>query len=421
MNKGKCVKPNKRQLNYQDWEFGLFIHFGIRTFYEGHEDWDGKDMPLEAFNPVSLNCEEWIKTAKEAGMNYAVFVAKHHDGFANWPSKYTDYSVAGTPWKNGKGDIVREFVDACHKYNMKIGIYYSPADASSNKMKKTHKEYDDYFIAQISELLTQYGKIDILWFDGCGSEEHKYDWRRIISEIRRMQPNILIFNMGDPDFRWVGNESGIAPMPCLNTVDSVPFSIRTDKKDALNNSGFVWLPAECDCRMRESNWFYSDSDEDTVKSLEQLMGIYYYSVGRGANLILNIGPNRQGLLPDKDAKRLLEFGGEIKRRFSNPIASINDFTQCESQWTYEADKSILLNHVVIKENLTNGESVKKFKISICPYPYGDPIIVYEGRNIGHKAICMFPLICAKAVILDIEEYDTEPIICSIELFEVGLK
>ncbi len=411
----KKLKPTARQLEYQGWEFGLFLHFGIRTFYEGHKDWDGNEMPPSAFNPIKLDCEQWIRTAKEAGMNYAVFVAKHHDGFANWPSKYTDYSVASAPWKYGKGDVVKEYVDACRKYGMKVGLYYSPADASSSKIRRSHKEYDDYFIGQISELLIGYGDIDILWFDGCGSEGHEYDWKRITGEIRRMQPGLLIFNMGDPDFRWVGNEAGIAPRPCWNVVDSVPFSVKTDTKDRFDDRGYMWLPAECDCMMRD-HWFYSEQDGHTVKSLRQLMGLYYYSVGRGANLLLNIGPDRNGLLPEKDAKRLLAFGQEIKRRFTNPIAGLSSFTLKEAWLVYTPETAVLIDHVVMKEVLEHGESVRSFNIKVVPHPYGDPITVYEGKNIGHKAICPFPPIKAIKVMIEIAESDGDWKLNHVELF-----
>lgn len=421
MSENIRIKPTKKQLTYQEWEFGLFAHFGIRTFYEGHVDWDGKGMSPQGFHPTHLDCEQWIRTAKEAGMKYAVFTAKHHDGFANWPSKYTDYSVASTPWKNGKGDVVREFVDACRKYDIRPGLYYSPADASSNSFQKDVKAYDDYFIAQISEILMQYGEIDILWFDGCGSEGHNYDWKRIIGEIRRMQPNINIFNMGDPDFRWVGNEQGIAPLPCWNVVESVPFSVQTQEYEALQGKEFAWLPAECDCKMR-LNWFYSDSDEHTMKSFDQLMGIYYYSVGRGANLLLNIGPDRQGLLPGKDAQILLEMGNEIKRRFSHPLATFTDFTYDDGKWIYTPEYPEVMDHVIIQEDLTEGESVRKFRI--CALPENNmhmPVTLYEGYNIGHKAICRFhPIHCGK-IWIEILQCDFEPSIRSIQIFYVGEK
>ena len=211
------IKPTPRQLEYQDWEFGIFLHFGIRTFYEGHRDWDGNPMDPGAFNPAELDCEQWAETARAGGANYMVLVAKHHDGFANWPSQYTDFSVASSPWRDGRGDVVRAFADACRKHDLKVGLYYSPADWKC-PFYEDAKAYDDYFINQVSEILTPYGPVDMLWFDGCGSENHTYDWPRIIGEIRRMQPDILIFNMGDPDYRWCGNEAGLAPYPYSNVA-----------------------------------------------------------------------------------------------------------------------------------------------------------------------------------------------------------
>src|SRR5699024_9158982 len=208
----KYVKPSPKQLAFQDWEFGLFIHFGLRTFYEGYVDFDEREMSPTSFNPTNLDCEQWVLTAKEAGMEYAVLTAKHHDGFSNWPSQYTNFSVAQTPWRDGQGDVVNEFIKACRKHDIKPGIYYSTYDGDADFYNdKDGKAYDDYFVNQITELLTNYGDIDILWFDGAGSEGHTYDWPRIIKTIRSLQPNILIFNMADPNFRWIGNEDGIAP------------------------------------------------------------------------------------------------------------------------------------------------------------------------------------------------------------------
>ncbi len=208
-------KPSKRQLEFLDWEFGAFFHFGIRSYYKGYIDWDERDMDASVFNPTELDCKKWLEVFQRTGATYAILVAKHHDGFANWPTKYSDYSVANTPWKNGKGDLVREFTDACRELGMKVGIYYSPAQRDWSKFS-SDKEYDDYFIGQVGELLQNYGKIDYLWFDGCGSEGHEYDQPRIIHAMRSMQPELLIFNMWDPDVRWIGNERGIAPAPYTN-------------------------------------------------------------------------------------------------------------------------------------------------------------------------------------------------------------
>ena len=375
----------KEQLEFLNWELGVFFHFGIRTFNEGHKDWDMKPMELSSFNPTELDCEEWISTISEAGAKYAVLVCKHHDGFACWPSAYTDYSVKNTPWKNGKGDVVREYVDACRKYGIKVGLYYSPAQFGSSGMNG--REYDDYFINQIRELLLGYGRIDYLWFDGCGSENHKYDTDRIIKEIRKCQPEILIFNMWDPDTRWVGNEAGLAHSPNKITVGALDFSINKDIQDLLDTPRF--LPVECDCRMRLTNWFFSDSDVHTVKSLDELMGLYYYSIGRGANLLINIGPDRRGRLPEEDKKALLSFGKKIKECFS-------DFIPCkkvmeERKITVETELQ-LVNHVILSEEITGESEIEAFEIKVYPFPHGVPVTVYRGTTVGHKAICVFPTV-----------------------------
>lgn len=398
------AKPTPKQLEYQDWELGMFLHFGVRTFYEGHRDWDGKPMSPANFNPAELDCDQWVTTAKAAGFNYIVLTAKHHDGFANWPSAYTDFSVAASPWKGGKGDVVQEFLDACHRHGIHPGLYYSPADASQNSFKADAKAYDDYFLNQISEILhAGRGEVRVLWFDGCGSQDHQYDWGRIIPEIRKMQPKVAIFNMGDPDFRWVGNEAGIAPVPCWNTVKSVPLAVDTDRREAVGAQP-TWLPAECDCRMRLQNWFYSDQDEDTVKSLDELMGLYYYSVGRGCNLLINIGPDRRGLLPDHDANRLIEFGREIRGRFSRPLLSLADFHIENGRWTCTPPAPIFIDHAVLQEDLSDGEHVRRFAVKALPTGGGE-IALHEGHNIGHKAVCRFPLIAVRKIIVEVREAD----------------
>lgn len=416
MSVAERIAPTSRQLEFQDWEFGLFLHFGLRTFYEGYVDFDNRTMLTEAFQPSALDCEQWILTAKKAGMKYAVLTAKHHDGFSNWPSKYSTFTVAQSPWKEGAGDVVKEFTDACRKHGLKAGLYYSPYDGAVDFFKGDAKAYDDYFVDQITELLTGYGEIDILWFDGCGSEGHQYDWPRIIGEIRRLQPNILIFNMGEPDFRWVGNEDGIAPLPCWNVTDSTSVSILTDKKESLGEH--IFLPAECDVQMR-NNWFYSDHDEHHIKSLDELMGLYYLSVGRGSNLLLNIGPNREGLLPAKDAERLLEFGAEVSRRLGNPVAALENPKLENGAFIYEASEKHMLDHIVIEEDLTFGESVQRFAISIVTGHSGTVVPIYEGRNMGHKAIIRLPAVKVRGIIVAIVESIGQPSIKRMSVHYAG--
>jgi alpha-L-fucosidase len=409
--------PTPRQLEFQDWEFGIFLHFGIRTFYEGHRDWDGKPMHPSEFKPSALDCTQWVKTAAEAGAKYMVLTAKHHDGFANWPSAHTDFSVASSPWKGGAGDVVAEFTAACHAHGMKVGLYYSPADWKCPSYED-EKAYDDYFISQVSEILKPYGQIDMLWFDGCGSEGHSYDWERIIGEVRTMQPAILIFNMGDPDYRWVGNEAGIAPLPVYNTVKYVPKAVDTENLDDFGTAR--WLPAECDCMMRLRNWFYSDSDIHTVKSLDELLGLYYLSVGRGCNLLLNIGPDRRGLLPDEDAARLLELGSEVKRRFGQAVVDTDAFQRDGNAWTFTSEEGVLVDHVVLQEDLVRGEHVRRFVVRAAAAHVGTPVIVHEGYNIGHKAICRFPAVKAQRLVVELTELDGDVELRSLRAYHAGM-
>ena len=395
--------PTPAQLRYQDWELGLFLHFGLRTFYEGWEDMDKRPMSPAAFDPTQLDCRSWAEAAKKAGFGYMVMTTKHHCGFANWPSKTTDFSVASSPWKRGKGDVVREFTDACREFGLGVGLYYSPFDAAS-PVYGDAKAYDDYFIAQIGEILEPYGRIDILWFDGCGSAGHEYDWPRILAEIRRMQPDVLLFNADG--IRWVGNEDGYAPLGTRNVVPGLGNSMVSADATPL------WLPAECDCRMRWRRWFYSDADANTVKSVDELMGMYYYSVGRGCTMLLNIGPDRRGLLPDADRTRLLEFGDEIRRRFGSPLATLRDFTRDGNSWEYTSKTFLLVDHVVVAEDIAKGEHVFRFAIHAGAQ---EAITVYEGRTVGHKTVCRFPPIRTRGLRFEVIEAEGDVELRALEL------
>jgi alpha-L-fucosidase len=333
-------------------------------------------------------------------MKYAILVCKHHDGFANWPTKYSEYHVGLTPWRGGKGDVVAEFVAACRKYDIKVGLYYSPAEAKTIAERDAviTPNYDDYFIAQISELLDgSYGKIDYLWFDGCGSEGHEYDKPRIIKAIRSLQPEILVFNMWDPDTRWVGNEGGAAGVDNTNLVDAVDFSVMTSVKESLGETKF--MPSECDFMMRRRNWFYSEYDVHTVKTVEELVGLYYYSVGCGSNFLVNIGPDRRGLLPDVDSKRLVEFGSEIKKRFSDPIPA--NAVEFAGGIGLKLEKEQLINHIIFAEDLSNGEMVEEFAVYIKNGIIYNPVCVYTGKTVGNKRIILFPQIPATEVFVKV--------------------
>ena len=394
------MKPTKQQLQFLDWEFGIFFHFGIRSFYPGHKDWDGRPMPVDGFDPTELDCEEWVKAAKDAGARYAILTAKHHDGFALWPSKYTEYGVKNTPWRNGEGDVVAEFVTACRKHGVKVGLYYSPAQWGESAVSfQNAKEYDDYFINQIGELLTGYGKIDYLWFDSCGSEGHEYDKKRIVDEIFRMQPDILTFC--DPEWtpcvRWAGNEDGYAPLDNPLVVSKADFSELATEEQILSKASF--LPSECDCKIR-STWFY-DNNEDTLKSADELFGMYEMSVGHGSNFLLNIGPDNRGKLPEADKKRLAELGKRIEA-YKTPVTELMPMEQTgeneysisisdEQRPLWKLTPSVgLANRIVLMEDLTDGQTIKSFRLyAYLPAYQKKKLLIYEGRTIGHKLICPF--------------------------------
>ena len=418
----------QRQVDFLNWEFGVFFHFGIRSFYPGHRDWDGIEMPAEGFNPTELDCEQWIRIAKEAGATYAIMTCKHHDGFALWPSASSRYSVANTPWKDGKGDVVREFTEACRKYGIKIGLYYSPAQWGSHAIPfSNEKEYDDYFISQITELLSNYGKIDYLWFDGCGSEGHEYDKKRIVAEMERLQPDLLTF--GDPEWtqgiRWVGNEDGYASLNNPLVVSSTDYSELSKDEQKLSHA--LFLPSECDCKIR-STWFY-DLNENTLKSVDELFGMYEMSVGHGSNFLLNIGPDNRGLLPEADAQRLLALGERIRASFGNPLPYTapqkdGDIYTLEHTEIFGGDwylpkESRLSNCLMLKEDLTNGQSIRSFRIyGYLPHYRQKKILLFEGRTVGHKVYCRFGAIRCSKFEVEITDHDGNYALTDIKAFFV---
>lgn len=422
-------KPlSKKQLEFLDWEFGVFFHFGIRSFFPGHKDWDGKEMPMEAFNPTELDCENWLKTAKAGGATYAILTCKHHDGFALWPTKYSEYSVAGSRWKDGRGDVVREFVDACRKVGLKVGLYYSPAQWGKYAISfKNAKEYDEYFINQIRELLTGYGKIDYLWFDGCGSEGHEYDKPRIVKAIKEYQPDILTFcdPEWNPGVRWIGNEDGYASLNNPLVVSSTDFSELSTEEQKLSSAMF--LPAECDCKIRNT-WFYDDNEE-TLKSVDELFGMYEMSVGHGSNFLLNIGPDNRGLLPEADAERFLALGKRIRASYGQPLDFsapvkegdtyiITHKEMDEPSWEMPTENH-LSNTIVISEDLTNGQKISSFSVyAYLPHYKKKKIQVFEGKTVGHKVFCKFSPIRATKYEVVINASDGEHRITDIKAFYV---
>ena len=392
-----CIKPTEKHLEYMDWELGAFLHFGIRTFNESNRDWDYKQMDPATFNPVELDCEEWARQLKACGVKYAVLTTKHHDGFALWQTDTTEFSVKNSPFRGGKGDVVREYTDAMRKAGIKVGLYYS---SSQFDAKTTHGiSYSDFVVSQVSELLSRYGKIDIIWFDGCGSNGDVYDTEKIVKTIYELQPEIRITGFGEnKDFRWVGNEWGLAHMKNCNEVETVELDI-THSGKALKEKKF--LPAECDaCMVRndsENFWFYSETFKDCLRTKEEIIGMYYYSIGRGANLLINIGPDRKGHLQASNVEILQYMHDEMNRRFSECSLKPEKIEKTENEYRISFDRAYLFDQLMLKEDLSDGQKIREFTVYVSPYQTPGRLAVYKGCTVGHKLICTFPPIRGKCI------------------------
>ena len=310
------VIPHPRQLAWQQLEMTAFIHFTINTFTD--REWGQGDESPELFNPVSLDAEQWVRVLSEAGMKMVIITAKHHDGFCLWPTKTTRHSVASSPWKDGKGDVIRELKDACEKYNMKFGVYLSPWDRNADCYGDS-PEYNKFYLEQLTELLTWYGKVDEVWFDGAngegpGGRRQEYDWQAYYDLIRKLQPDAVTAIMGE-DVRWVGTETGygretewsvtaLAPggTPESRAINEAlglnPTSMDLGSSALLKKAGKVfWYPAEVDVSIRPG-WFWHAAEDSLVKDPDKLLDIYFSSVGRNAVLLLNVPPDNRGLITD---------------------------------------------------------------------------------------------------------------------------
>lgn len=401
MGEVKLVKPTMPQMAWQDLEMGMFCHFGINTFCD--QEWgDGTDDPAK-FNPSQLDARQWVRTAKSAGFKYFILTAKHHDGFCLWPTGTTDYSVKSSPWKDGKGDVVGECAKACQEEGILFGLYLSPWDR--HEPRYSDKEaYDDFYAEQLTELLTGYGPLVELWFDGAGSEGRQYDWARIIGLVKKYQPEAMIFNMGAPTIRWVGNEDGVAPYPCWNTVSDIKISMFTDDTIKWADTP-VWLPAECDVPIRRKQWFWHPNSEENLLSLEELKDIYYRSVGHGTNLLLNIAPDDRGLIPDPDAIRAREFGQWVRETFSNPIKKASGTGEVLEM---SLDSPRKISHIILMEDIKHGERVRDYVLDYKKA--GKWVELVRGSAIGHKKIDRFEPIITDHVRLRVLEAADRPII-----------
>ena len=400
--------PTPQQLEWQRMELTAFLHFGVNTF-TGREWGDGTEDPA-IFNPTSLDCEQWVRTLKESGFKMAIITAKHHDGFCLWPTKTTRHSVASSSWKGGKGDVVRELRDACKKYGIKFGVYLSPWDRNASCYGDS-PAYNQFFIEQLTELLTNYGEVHEVWFDGANGEgpngkKQIYDWDAILKTIRRLQPKAVTAIMGD-DVRWVGNEKGIGRETEWSATALTPgiyprsgeqnkeLGIFGKAKDlggrdiVARATELFWYPSEVDVSIRPG-WFYHADQDKQVKSLNHLTDIYFKSVGYNSVLLLNIPPDLRGLINENDVQRLKEFSSYLKKTFArNYVLKGNEAWHGTSGTVrqYDIQKEALVNAFMIQEDISKGQRVESFLVEA--YKDGSWIHMAEGTTVGYKRLVRF--------------------------------
>ncbi|MBS6238770.1 MAG: alpha-L-fucosidase [Bacteroides sp.] len=400
--------PTPQQLEWQRMELTAFLHFGVNTF-TGREWGDGTEDPV-IFNPTSLDCEQWVRTLKESGFKMAIITAKHHDGFCLWPTKTTRHSVASSSWKGGKGDVVRELRDACKKYGIKFGVYLSPWDRNASCYGDS-PAYNQFFIEQLTELLTNYGEVHEVWFDGANGEgpngkKQIYDWDAILKTIRRLQPKAVTAIMGD-DVRWVGNERGIGRetewSATALTPGIYPRSGEQNKKLGIYGKAkdlggrdivarateLFWYPSEVDVSIRPG-WFYHADQDKQVKSLNHLTDIYFKSVGYNSVLLLNIPPDLRGVINENDVQRLKEFSSYLKKTFArNYVLKGNEAWHGTSGTVrqYDIQKDALVNAFMIQEDISKGQRVESFLVEA--YKDGSWIHMAEGTTVGYKRLVRF--------------------------------
>ena len=427
------VVPTKQQIAYQEMEVIGFIHFSINTFTD--KEWGYGDKSPEIFNPSELDAEQWARTAKEAGMKQLILTAKHHDGFCLWPSAYTEHSVKNSPWKDGHGDVIREFVDACAKYGLKAGLYLSPWDR--NHKDYGTSEYLPYYRNQLTELLTNYGVISEIWFDGAnggdgyygGANESRkidretyYDWDSTFKLVYKLQPDIIIFSDAGPGCRWIGNEHGIAGETNWSTIKGDSLIIGASKQSYLNTGdpdGDDWIVGECDVSIRPG-WFYHESQDDEVKSLERFKEIYYGSVGRNGVLLLNIPPDKRGLIHENDVARLQEFGHFINSTFDDNLAgdaSISVEEDSVYTMNIQLPEERTFNLLVLGEDIAKGQRVKAFRVEALLEKQW--ITIAEGTTVGYKRILRVDSIKASKFRLIILDSFGDPLITNFGLFLEG--
>jgi len=449
--------PSERQIAWHHIEFYAFVHFNMNTFT--NKEWGFGDESPELFNPTELDCRQWAQVCRDAGMKGIIITAKHHDGFCLWPSKFTEHSVKNSPWKNGKGDIIRELADACNEFGLKMGIYLSPWDRNHKDYGKP--EYITYYRNQLRELLTSYGEIFEVWFDGAnggtgyygGANETRlidretyYDWPNTHQLVRELQPGACMFSDAGPDVRWCGNERGWvnATNWCLIRRDEYfPGCNCAKQLQTGDEDGTHWVPAEVDVSIRPG-WYYHESEDSLVKSLTKLSDIYYHSVGRNGSLLLNFPVDRRGLIHEKDAEQVLKLAQVIKTDFSNEKAggkivvasnvrgnskkykpsNVNNGDK-ETYWATDDNvtsasiiidlgEPVEISRFLVQEFIKLGQRVQAFTVEALINDQWKELA--SETTIGYKRILRFPPVITGKIRFTINKSKACPVISNIEVY-----
>jgi len=418
------VKHSPQQLEWQDLEFGVILHFGTNTFLD--REWGDGTADPSVFAPTNFDPEQWMRAIKAAGAKYVVFVAKHHDGFCLWPTEQTIYSVKSSPWENGHGDMVRQVSDAARKFGLKFGVYLSPWDRHEPKYRNS-AEYDNYYIAELGELASNYGNLTEFWLDGAGSEGHVYNFPRIVENLRMYQPNTLVFadaalfEYGDA--RWVGNENGTIPY---------------ENWSVLDRHGYLrWRPVEADTPLHKAHWFWHPNDEASLKTVPELVETYDTTVGHGGQLMLGLAPDRRGLLPELDVKRLKEFGAALRSRYGDNLIAKEHIRNQSTDAAFDGDadtfwsapvgshhatleaefaRPVTFNRSTILEWLNDGQRVEHYRIEAWDGKNWKSLV--EGHAIGHKKIDSFSPVTTSRVRLNILASSGEAHIREFQVFNI---
>jgi alpha-L-fucosidase len=418
--------PSPTQLAWQRDELAMFIHFGVNTFTD--REWgDGTEDPA-IFAPSALDARQWARAARGAGFRTMILTAKHHDGFCLWPTRTTDHSIAKSPFRAGRGDVVREFTDACRAEGLKAGVYLSPWDRNAPAYGDSAR-YNEMYRAQLTELLTQYGPIHEVWFDGANGEgpngkRQVYDWPRVWALVRTLQPKAVMFSDAGPDVRWIGNEDGSAGETNWSTVDPAVVPVPGVSGAAVTRmlqqgdpSGSVWRPGETDVSIRPG-WFNHAAEDAKVRSVENLVSLYFSSVGRNSKLLLNVPPTRQGLLNDVDVTRLAGMHHRLETLFANDAMRGKKLPwqahDLSGDGEFDLGRPTIVSIVDLAEEITHGQVVARYRVE--GFDGAAWKILSRGTTIGYRKLDRFPSATIERVRLTIEDAVDTPRPVTLRLF-----